>query len=130
MHRHQDVTEGEEVRVFDVNGKSFGWPAEGVPGRVVKAGPVLVRIEHARAHRSRDSEQVFRRETGRANDAYGHQWYKTLDELAEYTRRVAALDVLRRHRVVLERHGLPVEVIEQLAAVLTAHEGSGGQACP
>jgi hypothetical protein len=116
---HQDVKHGDEVRVFDVNARH---QPEGWPGIVVKAGPKLVTVEHQRAF-SKDKTQVFRRENGRANDGYGHQSYRTLDEVALRDRESAARDVLTRNGVTLKmRAGVPLEVIEGLAAVLAKYE--------
>jgi hypothetical protein len=111
-----DVKPGDEVRVFDVNGARVGQPVGGWTGEVVKVSPKLVHITYGGWYG--DRPKAFRRDTGRANDAYEHQCFMTLDEVAEAERGAAARTVLREHKITLE-HGnrLTVAQLEALAEV-------------
>jgi len=111
------LTVGQEVRVFDVNGRRMGYPDEGKVGHVVKVGRKLVTISTGEG---RWSEQQFRIDEQRANDNYGHQWFRTLEEHALDERRRHAIEKLNAHKVMLDAgHALTLEQIEALASVLT-----------
>jgi hypothetical protein len=118
MRTHQDVEADEEVRVFDVNGHRVGQPKGGWAGAVVKAGPKLVTISYA------GKVQVFRRDEGHANDQYGHQFYKTLEE-AELDRREREVrQALRDLGIDVARHcELTVDRLEAMAQAATAGTG-------
>jgi hypothetical protein len=87
---YEQVQVGDDVLVFDYNGHRIGQPDDGWEGKVVKAGPKLITIDYGKY-----TTEVFRRESGRANDRYGHQYYKTPEEYAETRRRSDALAALR-----------------------------------
>lgn len=111
------VEAGEEVRVFDVNGKRVGQPDGGWPGVVVKAGPKLVIINYD----GRDT--VFRRDEGHTNDNYGHQSYMTLSEADETLRWDAVTAALRGlHIDVSPRCKLAVRQLEAMLAAAEAAE--------
>jgi hypothetical protein len=109
---------GEEVRVFDVNGKRHGMPEGGWPGEVVKVGRVLATI------RCRNGEQTFRLDTGQANDRYGHQWFLTVDQATEKTRRHRAESILREYGVETSRASLSTGQLEAIAEIVK--NGLGG----
>lgn len=113
MRTHEMVEFGEEVRVFDVNGHRVGQPEGGWVGEVVKAGPKLVTISYGGR-----AAAVFRRDGGRANDSFGHQSYRTLDEAEMSARTAAAKAALRDLGIdVTLRCSLSVS---QLEAMVTA----------
>ena len=103
---------GDEVRVFDVNGKRVGQPDGGWPGTIVKVGRTLVHV----AYRSRT--ETFRIDGGASNDGYEHQHFLTMTEAAVRNRHGAARAILRTHKIALEYgHGLTLDQIEALAEV-------------
>lgn len=104
---------GDEVRVFDVNGRRKGQPEGGWPGTVIKVGRQLVTIQFD------TKTQQFRIDTRAANDGYEHQSFKTPDEARLNQRRDVALRVLRARGVRLASdHDLTTVEVEALAAVL------------
>lgn len=58
---------GDKVKVFDVNGRSYGMPEGGWDGKVIKVGSKLITIAYE------GNERVFRLDTRQANDEYRHQ---------------------------------------------------------
>jgi hypothetical protein len=112
---------GDEVRVFDVNGKRVGQPEGGWAGEVVKAGPKLIHVRYGGAHPG--STDTFRRETGARNDAYEHRYVMTLDEVERAERGKAAMAVLRERRISLGHgHRLTLAQAEALAEVVKGWE--------
>lgn len=113
-----DVTEGQEMRVFDRNGHRYGWPEDGRVGRVTKIGRKYFTVEHANpGSRHMDSDQ-FRLEDGKSNDPYAHRTAKTLEQVARDRRAQAARETLERHAVELgPRCTLTVEQLEAMAAI-------------
>jgi len=111
------IKAGDEVRVFDVNGKRRNMPLGGWPAEVVKVGRALVTIRCAGNH----GEQVFRLDSQQANDNYGHQWFRMLDEVALMQRRSAAIGALRAIGLSFTSSGyqdrLTLDQIEALAEV-------------
>lgn len=108
------LTVGQEVRVFDVNGKRNGMPEDGYPGRVVRVGRRLVTISQDAG----DPGRVFRLEDGRANDSRGHQWFLTLPQVDEMLRYRAAKGILRARGVELSpAHSFTLDQVEALAGV-------------
>lgn len=103
---------GQEVRVFDRNGRRMGQPDGGWPGKVTKIGRSLVTIEYL------GISDTFRMDTHVINDHYGHRYFKTLGEVAEDDRRRRALATLKEHQIELGfGHSLTLEQIEALAKV-------------
>lgn len=85
-----DLKVGDRVQVFDVNGSRMGQPRGGWDGTVVKVGRKLITIQYGNHY-----TQVFRLDSGRANDAYGHLWIKTSEQAAEDARRGELIQRLR-----------------------------------
>jgi hypothetical protein len=112
-----DIKLGDEVRVFDVNGRRMGQPEGGWPGTVVRVGRKLADIKYG------GRVDTFRIDDRQANDKYGHQSFQTLKEAALDARRDAALKTLRDRRVSLG-HGntFTVEQIEKLADLVRTFE--------
>lgn len=101
---------GQEVRVFDQNGRRVGQPDGGWSGKVTEIGRSLVTVEY------RGNSDAFRMDTHVINDRYGHKFFKTLEEVAEDERRGRALATLKDHRIELGfGHSLTLEQIEALA---------------
>lgn len=103
---------GQPVRVFDVNGKHYGQPADGWPGEVDKVGRVLAVIRY------HGKTQTFRLDTRHSNDTMAHQWFLTVDETEQQARIEAAKELLHGYGIQLH-HGsrLTPDQIEALAAV-------------
>jgi hypothetical protein len=109
-----NVKVGDEVRVFDVNGRRNGQPGSGWPGKVVKVGRKYFTVAYGSSGRTTN----FLLETGRVNDAYGHRSVKTLDQVAHDQRRAQAEADLTACGVELRfGHKLTLEQIEALAEV-------------
>lgn len=112
---------GQRVWIYDVNANHSSrpnttWPLEGT---VVKVGRKLAHITHSY---SRGFPQVFRLDEGqRANDNYGHQWFRTDEQRAAYDARKADEKVLRDHGIE-KRVGVTLtdEQVAELAAVVRA----------
>jgi hypothetical protein len=105
-----EIKVGDEVRIFDVNGRRMGQPEDGWPGNVVKVGRKLADIEYGGRTRT------FRIDEGRSNDNYGHQFFKTLEQVSLDERFDRATDSLERCGIELIRgHRLTLEQIEALA---------------
>lgn len=69
---------GDEVRVFDVNGRRNGMPKGGWPGTVTAVGRKLMTVSYG-GYRN----EKFRMDTGRVNDNYGHQYIMTEEEVID-----------------------------------------------
>jgi preprotein translocase subunit YajC len=101
---------GDEVRVFDVNGRRMGQPEGGWSGKIVKVGRTLVTIEYS--HKTK----TFRMDRRTVNDNYGHQYFKTLGEVADDQRLKRATAAIEERGVELVRgHRLTLDQIERLA---------------
>lgn len=103
---------GQRVWIYSVNARKGTGPQQ---GEVVKVGRTLVTVKGI------DSAwwtQVFRIETGSANDQYGHEWIKTDAEREEVDRRNAALETLREAGIRFDRAPSNVEVLEGFVEVL------------
>jgi len=85
---------GQEVRVFDVNGRRMGQPEGGWVGFVTKIGRTLFTVEKQGVHGHSQSDQ-YRIETGRRNDSYSHQHVQTLDQVERDIRERDALAVIK-----------------------------------
>lgn len=122
------VQPGDEVRVFDVNGRRMGQLEGGWPGRVVKVGRTRVYIAYAgAAFGKQEAGEPFSLETGKRIDAYGHRWFKTLAQAEQDARREAARKILRDHGIILDwDRQFSVEQAEQLAAVVQGWDSAGG----
>lgn len=107
---------GDPVKVFDINGIRMGQPPGGWDGVVAKVGRKLVTVEYG------CSRKVFRLDSGRANDDFGHQSVQTVEQAAEDARRQAVLDRLGSSGIKVERgftHS--TDTLEALVAVLDQH---------
>lgn len=104
---------GDRVQVFDVNGSRMGQPAGGWDGTVVKVGRKLITVQYKSVHNTK----AFRLDGGSANDGYGHQHIKTVEQAAESLRRGGLLRQLREAGLEV-RFGftLSTETLEALAA--------------
>jgi hypothetical protein len=123
------VKTGDEVRVFDVNGRRKSQPEGGWPGVVTAVGRKLFTVEYPRAPQG----EVFRLETGQRHDNYGHQWVLTEERASDETRRIAATDTLRRCRLQFSSLAAPglyttaqLEALAELAMSFL-EAGDGGQ---
>lgn len=121
------IAVGDAVKVFDINGHRSGQPEGGWDGEVVKVGRALVEVRYGRRFAR---TQKFRLATQVSNDHYQHQTFQTLAQAEERSRMRAARAVLTAHGIEFNWRGseLPVEVLEQLAEVLTAYDESAGGA--
>jgi sulfite reductase beta subunit-like hemoprotein len=104
-----DIKAGDEVRVFDVNGKRMGQPEGGWPGTVEKVGRKLVDIRY------RGRVQSFRLDTRRSNDGYAHQSFKTPEQAAVDGRHARAADFLQECRISMPYTAYSAEQLEALA---------------
>ncbi|MFI6495996.1 hypothetical protein [Nonomuraea typhae] len=73
----------QEVRIFDVN-RERDRVAEGRLGAVTHVGRKLVTVQQVNGL----FEVKYRMDTGRINDAYGHEYILTLDEVEERNRKI------------------------------------------
>lgn len=113
-----EVKVDDEVLIFDVNKRRAAGPSAGQPGKVTKVGPQLFTVDSG--HGNID---VFRRDTGRINDRYGHRYVQTHEQIALEARREAAVATLKKHHVELGlRNTLTVQQIEALANLLHASD--------
>ena len=115
MDNPDAVKVGDPVKVFDVNGSRRGQPLGGYDGEVKRVGRVLVTI-HYQGH-----TDVFRVDTRRTNDAYGHQSFKTLARIALDARRTKALTTIKDFGLEPARLGVnktPLHQLEALAEVI------------
>lgn len=109
-----DLKPGDPVKVFDVNGRRYGQPEDGVDGEVVKVGRKLITVKH-----SRWNTQVFRLENGIANDNYGHQWIRTLEEAADLIRRAELRQSMRKLGLEIKiGRSFSTDTMEKLVQVL------------
>lgn len=104
------VSVGDTVKVYDLYGSRIE------DGKVMKVGRALVHVSHGQV-------STFRLDTGLANDANPREGFRTLAQQAEWERGIAAREVLKAYD--LFPCGLPLEVLEALAAVLTEHDAEG-----
>ena len=121
----ENVTAGDEVRVFDVNGRRMGQPEGGWPGTVVKVTPSRAYIVYAGIYgiRARETGEPFALEDGCKIDRMRHRRFKTLEQADRDQRMAAARLLLRLHGIVLDlRHALSLEQAEALAEVAAAWE--------
>ena len=112
------IAVGDTVWVYDVNARRGDGPAKAT---VVKVGRKLCTLRFGGHY-----EQVFRLEEQRANDDYGHQWFKTEAEKVADERRQAAVAVLRKHGLefAMGRHrDLSTETVEAIARLLEEAAG-------
>lgn len=103
---------GDEVRVFDVNGKRIGQPEDGWIGTVTKVGRTLVYIEYA------GRTDKFEMATGTGPDAYRHRSFLTAQHAADTARRRAAEDSLREFGITVaypKRDHFTTDQLEALA---------------
>lgn len=108
------VEVGQEVWLYDVNDQRYG-RREPCRGTVVKVGRKLATIRYGAGY-----DKVFRLDTTRSNDNYGHQWFKTDEQATEDDRRSAATEVLRAARLRPESGcSLSLVQLEAIAAVIS-----------
>lgn len=102
---------GEQVRIFDVNGKRLGQPVEGWPGEIVKVGRKLAHIHYNGGVRTFDIE------TRQRNDDFHHQRFET----SEDRQRSASVDFLCLQGITVaygRRSNFTNAQIEALAALV------------
>lgn len=110
-----DLKAGDRVQVFDMNGPRMGQPKGGWDGTVVKVGRKLITVQYRWQHQT----QVFRLETGQANDDYGHSWIKTAAQVDEDLRRAGLVQRLRDGGLdVRMGRQLPMRTLEAVAKAL------------
>lgn len=113
---------GDRVQVFGGYGRRHGAPG-GMDGEVIKVGRKLITV----AYPGSPNGQVFRLESGRANDDYGHQRIQTVEQAAEDARRSELIARLRSGGIELRMghdRKISTETLEALAAVVD-QAGSG-----
>ncbi len=112
-----EVKVGDEVRVFDVNGRRAGQPEGGWPGVVASVGRKYFTVDYDGQHGGRVHE--FSLIDGlRANDVYGHRHVRTAEQVEAARRRRVALALLVAHWVDIQRADrLTLEQLEALAEV-------------
>jgi hypothetical protein len=107
---------GQEVRIFDINRR--GQPG-GRPGKVMRVGRTLFDVI---TDIPGPGIMTFRLDTGHSNDAYGHQFVKTLEQVALDDRRKTATDILMQHGLAFTSTGWREQVtiaeLEALAVVV------------
>ena len=117
-----DVTLGEQVRVFDVNDKRRDLSGEGRPGEVTRVGRTLFDVRYDGPWHGKAGIQTFRKEGGHSNDAYGHQYVKTLGQAALDAREEIAVKVLLQHGLSFSSTGrrqlVTTEQLEAIAVVV------------
>lgn len=111
-------TVGQEVRVFDVNGRRPGEPSGGWLGEVVKVGRALFHVRY------RNQVEAFRLETGRRNDIYSHRYVKSLDQVNRSIRAEYARETLRLYGFDLRNPSPSLDKLEAVAALLDSMEGA------
>jgi hypothetical protein len=111
---------GDRVQVFDVNGPRRGMPKGGWDGTVVKVGRTLIHVDYPGGRWGKPTP--FRLEDGsRANDDYGHQHIRTVEQAAEEAHRSELAARLRAGGVDLSyRRAFTIETLEALVAALDA----------
>lgn len=110
--------EGQEVFVFDINGRRSGQPEGGWPATIVKVGRTLVEISWFITGRTSRTEK-FRMDRQVVNDGYGHRSFQTLEQRDLRERQNNAQKILRKHRITLEYdHSLTPDTLEAIVAVL------------
>ena len=103
---------GDEVRVFDVNGRRMNQPEGGWIGHVKNVGRTLAHIDYPGGR----GTEGFKLSDGQRPG--GRRWFKTLDRVARDDRMCAAQDILIAVGVELNyRNRLTLEQIEALAEV-------------
>jgi hypothetical protein len=115
-----DLNPGDRVQIFHSYGRKK--PGDGGDDAVVvKKGRVLITVTPVGYHR----EEVFRMETGRANDGYGHSYIKTPEQVEHDIRESAVRSRLHELGVRFELGVRPS--IEQLEAIIKIMEESEGE---
>ena len=107
---------GQEVLVFNINGKRAGQPEGGWPGTIIKVGRKNVTIKYGSYHTF-----TFSMETQRQTHL-SHTWFKTLEQAAEDARRSSAIDRIRLHGLSFSssghRQATSTTTLERVAEVL------------
>jgi hypothetical protein len=115
-----DIKAGDEVRVFDQNGRQMGQPAGGWVGRVAKTGRTLAYVTYPGAWPP-EGEKFSMSDGYRPNDGYRHRYILTMDEVARRERRASAMAAINAAHVEItlsHRAAFSVERLEELAAVV------------
>lgn len=108
-------TEGDEIRVFDVNGKRMGQPQGGWPAQIVKVGRTLVTVKLNGQNRT----DKYRMSDQRINDSYGHCYFKTVGQAELDLRRQKAISVLRDYGISLSaRSNVTLSGLESIVELL------------
>ncbi|MGS2645884.1 beta barrel domain-containing protein [Streptosporangium sp. G12] len=97
---------GQEVRVFDVDGAEMGQPEGGWPGKVIKVGRRYATV----SYRGRTGQ--FLLGTGRINDAYGHQWIMTLEQVEALTSEPERIEYACRFTAWTNTDGIEKQVVK------------------
>lgn len=119
-----DVKVGDEVRVFDVNGRRSGMPEGGWVGTVLKVGRKLFTVDYANAGWTRQGHRgsVFRLEDGSLNDKdFGyHTRVKTTQQAELDLRKHKAVEALRKHGLEVRLTAAPIHLakLEALVSIL------------
>ena len=115
-----DLKVGDRVQVFDVNRRPL---RDGFDGTVVKVGRTLITVRYGHGY-----TKVFRLDSGRANDAFGHQWIETPAQMAEDARRDELVQRLRDSGLEVRMgRQLPTQTLEAVAAALDEAESRRAQ---
>ncbi|MEU4229393.1 hypothetical protein AB0F17_34295 [Nonomuraea sp. NPDC026600] len=105
--------------MFDTDGAWMEQPQDGWPGKVTKAGDEHLTVEYLMFR------QTFRRDNGRASEAFRRQWIETAETAGHNARRSAAAATLRKHGIRLDTgHRLTLERLEQVAALASTPTSS------
>lgn len=115
----QTVSVGEVVWIYDINARRQEGPRQAT---VVKVGRKLCTLRYEPGSYT----QVFRL-TGKANDDYGHQWFKTEAQRAVDDRRNAAIAALHGYGLEFRMgrgRDMPTETIEAIVRAIDGGDGS------
>lgn len=111
----EKLSVGQEVRVFDANGHRVGQPEGGWRGVIRKVGRTIVHIDYPGHY----GTQAFRMDTQRANDQYGRQYFRTLNQTVIAEREQRAREILADRGIRFDRHRpVTLEQMEELAEVV------------
>lgn len=120
MSSLEGLRQGDEVRVFDVNGRVMGQPEGGWVRRVQKVGRSLVHVESV-AGRGSDS---YRIKDGRANDRWEHRHIETLEQYEKRAKAEAVRAVLWSVGLDSHRSKLSEGHLQAIAELVQSFGGS------
>lgn len=122
INTHKPVV-GDQVYVDDINWKRRSHGPK--LGAVTKVGSKLFSVERPIEGTAHVEVDVFRIDGWRANDAYGHRFCLTPEQLDDRTRRDAAKTKLVNGNLTpMFGHTLTTLQLEAMAAVLDADEAT------